>query len=283
MVSTASSTSYEGDPAQLQQTEMTGGYLQLTLRPLAGLSLTGGVRHDDYTTYGGHTALGGNLAWSLNGGATVLRATFAEGFRAPTLTEGQPPYGNAALKPETARNIDLGIEQALLDDQVRFGLTWFNRRSTDLIVYSFSSGQSENVGQVDTDGAEFALLVKPTTRLRVEANYTLTNAINQSGSAIGKRLQLRPQHSGSFSLDWETPFGLRLGASALLIGDSFDDQANLVALDGYALLTLRAALPLSERLELYGRIENVTDARYQTVAGYGTYCRAAYAGVRAKW
>lgn len=280
---TSSSTSYEGGPAQLQDTQVTGGYAQLSLRPVEGLTLTGGVRHDDYSTYGGHTTLGGNMAWSLNGGATVLRATYAEGFRAPTLTEGQPPYGNPALKPETARNIDLGIEQALLDDQVRFGLTWFNRRSTDLIVYSFSSGQSENVGQVDTDGAEFALLVKPTTRLRVEANYTLTNVINQSGSAIGKRLQLRPQHSGSFSLDWETPFGLRLGASALLIGDSFDDQANLVALDGYALLTLRAALPLSERLELYSRIENVTDARYQTVAGYGTYGRAAYAGVRAKW
>jgi vitamin B12 transporter len=245
--------------------------------------VTGGVRHDDYSTYGGHTTLGGNLAWSLNGGATVLRATYAEGFRAPTLTEGQPPYGNPALKPETARNLDLGIEQALLGDQVRFGVTWFNRRSTNLIVFSWDTFQSENIGKVDTDGLEVALQVRPNHRLQFAANYTLTNAINQSGAYLGKRLQLRPQHSGNASVDWETPLGLTLGASLFLAGDSFDDQANLVPLDGYALVTLRASMPLSDRLELYGRIENLTDAQYQTVAGYGTYGRAAYGGVRAKW
>lgn len=280
---TASSTSYEGDPAQLADTQVTGGYAQLMLRPAEGLTLTGGVRHDDYSTYGGQTTLGGNAAWSLNGGATVLRATYAEGFRAPTLTEGQPPYGNPALKPETARNLDLGLEQALLDNRVRLGATWFQRRSTNLIVFSWDTYQSENVGKVDTDGLELALQIQPTAQLRIAANYTLTNAINQSGDYLGKRLQLRPQHSAHVSGDWESPLGLRLGASLLLVGDSFDDQANLVRLDGYALVTLRASMPLSERLELYGRIENLTDAKYQTVAGYGTYGRAASIGVRAGW
>ena len=102
---------------------------------------------------------------------------YAEGFRAPTLTEGQPPYGNPALKPETARNLDLGLEQALLDDQVHFGVTWFNRRSTNLIVFSWDSYQSENIGKVDTDGLEVALQVRPDPHLQFAANYTLTNAI----------------------------------------------------------------------------------------------------------
>lgn len=280
---TSSSTSYEGADPDVADTSMTGGYAQLTLNPVGGLSLTGGVRHDEYSSYGGHTALGGNLAWSLNGGNTVLRATYAEGFRAPTLTEGQPPYGNPALKPETARNFDVGIEQSLLDDQVKFGLTWFNRRSTNLIVYSWASQKSENIGQVDADGLEFALQLRPRGNVRVDASYTLANAINRSGAYDGKRQQLRPQHSGSLSVDWDTPLGISIGATALLMGDSFDDQDNLVPLDGYALLTLRASLPLGRNLELYGRIENLADVRYETVAGYGTYGRSAYAGVRVKW
>ncbi len=278
---TSSSTSYEGEPAQLLDTTVTSGYAQLSLRPVDDLTLTGGVRHDDYSAYGGQTTLGGNFAWTLNGGATVLRATFAEGFRAPTLTEGQPPNGNPDIKPETARNIDLGIEQALLNDQVQVDLTWFNRRSTNLITYL--NGRSQNVGKVDAEGVEFALRLRPTARLVVEGNYTLTNAFNQSGELIGKRLQLRPQHSGSLSLDWDSPLGLRLGGTVLFAGDSFGDDKNLISLDGYALFNLRAALPLNDRLELYGRIENLTNAQYQTVVGYGTYGRAAYAGVRAKW
>jgi vitamin B12 transporter len=67
------------------------------------------------------------------------------------------------------------------------------------------------------------------------------------------------------------------------VGDSFDDGGNFTRLDGYALVTLRTSVPLGDKLELYGRVENLTDAGYETVAGYGTYGRSAYAGVRVKW
>ena len=67
------------------------------------------------------------------------------------------------------------------------------------------------------------------------------------------------------------------------MSDSFDDAGGFTPLDGYPLLTLRASLPLGERFEVYGRIENVTDQAYQQAAGYGTYGRSAYAGVRARF
>jgi vitamin B12 transporter len=68
-----------------------------------------------------------------------------------------------------------------------------------------------------------------------------------------------------------------------MVGDSFDNPSNSVRLDGYALVTLRAAMALTDALELYGRIENLFDTDYQTVAGYGSYPRAATIGVRAKF
>jgi vitamin B12 transporter len=36
-------------------------------------------------------------------------------------------------------------------------------------------------------------------------------------------------------------------------------------------------------IELFGRIENVADERYQTVAGYGAYGRTAALGARARF
>ena len=277
------STSFEGFAPDLADNDVTGGYLQLTLRPLAGLTVTGGVRHDDYSDYGGHTTLGGNIAYSPNGGATVLRATYGEGFRAPTLTEGQPPFGNPALKPETARNVDLGIEQSLLDGKLRAFATWFDRRSTNQIVFSFTTFQSENIGKVDAHGLELGFTADPTAQLHLAATYTLTDAFNRSGTNSGMRLQLRPQHAASVTIDWESPVGLKLGASATLVGDSFDNAANTVRLDGYSLFALRAALPVSRGIELYGRVENLFDTAYTTVAGYGTYGRTATAGVRARF
>mgnify|MGYP000217817869 FL=1 len=278
------STSFEGAAADIARNHVTSGFSQIIVHPLAGLTVTGGVRHDQYRDYGGHTTLGGNIAFTPNDGRTMLRATYGEGFRAPTLSEGQPPYGNPDLRPETARNFDLGFEQQILNGKARFFATYFNRRSTDLIAFSFATFQSENIDRVKSTGVEAGFNLNPTDRLDIRASYTLVDAVNRSaGANFGNRLALRPQHSGSLTVDWQTPFGLSVGSSMLLMGDSFDDASNGVALDGYALVGLRASLPINDRLELYGRVDNIFDVQYTVVAGYNSFGRNAAVGVRAKF
>ena len=281
---TFASTSFEGAAADIARNHVTSGFSQIIVRPFAGLTVTGGVRHDQYRDYGGQTTLGGNIAFTPNDGRTMLRATYGEGFRAPTLSEGQPPYGNPNLRPETARNFDLGFEQPILDGRARFFATYFNRRSTDLIAFSFATFQSENIDRVKSTGVEAGFNLNPTDRLDIRASYTLVDAVNRSaGANFGNRLALRPQHSGSLTVDWQTPIGLSVGSSVLLIGDSFDDASNSVALDGYALVGLRASLPINDRLELYGRVDNIFDVQYSVVAGYNSFGRNAAVGVRAKF
>ncbi len=281
---TYASTSFEGAVPDVARNQVTSGFAQAIVRPLAGLTLTVGVRHDNYSDYGGQTTFGGNAAYTPNDGMTVLRATYGEGFRAPTLSEGQPPFGNPALRPETARNVDVGIEHYLLDRRVQLGVTYFNRRSTDLIAFSGVTFQSENIDRVKTEGVEVALALRPTDRIDIQASYTLTDAINRSaGANFGKRLALRPENIASVTADWQSPWGVSVGASLLMVGDSFDNASNSVRLDGYALVGLRAAVPLTDGVELFGRVDNLFDAEYETVAGYGTYGRSAYAGVRGRF
>ena len=66
----------------------------------------------------------------------------------------------------------------------------------------------------------------------------------------------------------------------LHVGDSFDDASEQVRLDGYELVDLRASYPLTDRIALTARVENLFDERYQTAARYGQPGRAAYAGLR---
>ena len=278
---TRTSTSFEGAAPDLADNRVTGGYAQLIIRPLAGLTLTGGVRHDDYSDYGGQTTFAANAAYSPNGGATILRASYAEGFRAPTLSEGQPPFGNPALRPETAENIDIGVEQKLLGDRAAIGVTWFRRTSDDLIAFSFATFQSENIDRARASGVEVELALRPTDRVDIRANWSRVDAINRSpGPLRDNRLALRPQDSVTLTADWATPWRVRLGATVNLVGDSFDDAANNVRLDGYVLAAFRAALPLTDGIEAFARVENLFDERYTTVAGYSTYGRGAFAGVR---
>jgi vitamin B12 transporter len=242
------------------------------------------VRYDDYSDYGGQTTLGGNIAYTPNAGDTLFRATYAEGSRAPTLSEGQPPFGNPDLRPETARNFDLGIEHRFLDGRAQVIATYFNRRSTDQITFSFVTFQSENIGRVNTEGVELGFALQPTDHLSVQANYTLTDAINRSeGANFSNRLELRPQYSGSLTLDWQTPWKLKLGTTVLLTGDSFDNAANSVRLVGYALANVRAALSVTDAVELYGRVDNVFDTDYTVADRYNSYGRNAHVGMRARF
>jgi vitamin B12 transporter len=66
----------------------------------------------------------------------------------------------------------------------------------------------------------------------------------------------------------------------LVVGDSFDNPANTNRLNGYTLVDLRAAFPVAAGLELFGRVDNLFDERYETARLFGSPGRAAYAGVR---
>jgi vitamin B12 transporter len=87
----------------------------------------------------------------------------------------------------------------------------------------------------------------------------------------------------SVSADYRFPFALGIGATLTHVGDSFDDPANAVRLDGYVVASIRAELPITRQIALYGRIENLFDARYRTVATYGSLGRTAYGGVRVRF
>ena len=106
----------------------------------------------------------------------------------------------------------------------------------------------------------------------------------RSSANFGKDLARRPRNAVSAGFDWTSPLaGLKLGADVRMVSDSFDDAGNFTRLDGYGLVTLRASVPLPGGFELYGRVENLGNVKYQTVADYGTYGRTGTVGVRAKW
>jgi vitamin B12 transporter len=269
-------------------TGVTSGYLQAIVKPFDALTLTGGVRVDDHRNYGTKATVSGNAAWRV-GSATIIRASYGEGYKAPTLYQLYSFYGNERLRPETAQSYDIGIEQSLIDGTFKLGLTAFHRDTTNQIDFSFAPnparpfGFYDNIAKTRAEGIEATVEMRPTTNLTLSANYTLTDTKDRS---TGLALLRRPKHSVNASIDWTAHEWLKLGASLQTVSDSrdFDFQTfDPTNLDGYTLATIRAAVPIGEHFEFYGRIENLFDVKYETVSGYGTLGRNAHVGVRAKF
>jgi len=290
------SSSFGGAPT-IGRAQIDSFYGQLSLTPVTGLTVTGGVRHDRHSQFGGATTFAGSGAYSPNNGATTLRASYSEGFKAPTLYQLQSEFGNASLRPERAKGWDAGITQRALGGAVEASATYFHRTSTDLIDFVACDapltgicvdrpfGTYDNVARAVSQGVELSLALQPVEPLRVQAGYSYIDAENRSsGSAnFSRRLARRPSQSVNASVDYRWPIGLTTGATLTHVGSSYEDAANSRKLEGYVLADIRAAFPIFKGTEIYGRIENLFDERYETVYQYGTSGRAAYIGVRLRY
>lgn len=281
------STSFDAE----KKARMASGHVLLGFSK-GGLNLAAGVRLDDHSAFGSHWTTGANGSFEVAHGWRI-RASYGEGFKAPTLFQLFSDFGNRALQPETSRSVDLGIEKGDRNGDVHFAATLFRRDTRDLIDFVSCFGVTtgicagrpfgtyNNVSRARAEGFELEAGGKPTKRLMLRAAYSYVKSANR---ATGRDLARRPRNALSLSADWRTPVrDLTLGADLRVVSGSFDNAANTVRLEGYELLTLRASVPVGESVELFGRIENVTDKAYQTAAGYGTAGRTAAIGARARW
>ena len=267
------STSYDAEKtARLASAHLLLGYHAQRLH------LSAGLRVDNHDRFGTHWTFGANGAVDLAENLR-LRASYGQGFKAPTLYQLYGYGGNLKLQPETSTAYEAGLEYGGRSTR-HLAVTLFRRDSRNLIDYVYPAGYF-NTGRTRAEGLEVEGGWALTAKLRARAAYSHLAATDRT---TGKDLPRRPQDLLSAGLDWEAPLaGLNLGADLRLAGASYDDRGNFTRLDGYGLLTLRASLPLNDRFELYGRVENVTNTRYRTVADYGTYGRSAFVGVRSKW
>jgi vitamin B12 transporter len=268
---------------------MDSVYGQLQAKPIEGLTLTGGVRHDDHDTFGGATTYQAGAAWSLNGGATVFRANYGEGFKAPSLYQLYSDYGNITLKPEEAKSWDISVEHSVLDGRLRGAVTYFNRDTKNQIDFLSNNtppnfGGYANTAKTQADGVEVEGSFEVSSLLTLSANYTNMDAVNKSaGANYGKDLVRRAGETANANAELSLPNGLTAGVTMQYVGHSFDNAANTRRLKSYVLTDVRVSYPINDTFELYGRVENLFDQQYETLYRYGTLGRGAFAGVRARF
>jgi outer membrane cobalamin receptor len=134
-----------------------------------------------------------------------FKSNIQTSFRAPNLTELYQPNlgyisGNSELEPEKAINLDAGLLYS--NTQYFIEVAYFRNWITNSIMY-LPTGQAflpQNTGEVNTDGIEGALELRPRKFLLLSGNYTYLRAI---ASETGQQLPTRPRHklSSLFSLE----------------------------------------------------------------------------------
>ncbi len=240
------------------------------------------ARHDHNPQFGNHVTGGLALGHHFDGGL-LLSAAWGTAFHAPTFNDlyypswpGFPPSADPHLKPEKARNVELGL------GAVRARWHWrvdaYQDRIDDLIALDshFTPG---NISRARIRGLE-AQLGGHVAGWTVAAYASWLDPRNRDGGANdGKLLPRRVQRSARLDLDHA--FGdVAIGATWSAYGRRYDDAANAHRLGGYATLDLRASWWMSSRWQLQARLANALDRNYETVYYFNQPGRTAYLTLR---
>jgi len=230
-------------------------------------NLTGSVRYDDNEAFGGETT--GGLGWSANLPAGVkLYASYATAFKTPSFNELYfPGFGNPDLDPETSESLEVGVE-----GRPEWG--WWSLRAyrtdiDDLIATVLDPGTGvsfpRNVDRARIEGLEAEVQT-------AAAGFDIAAAVNlmdPQDRETGNQLPRRPK--ATLRLDLSRRFDrLRVGGRLIAQDDRFDNVDNTVEVDGFVTVDATAEYRIRRDLFLRGKIGNLFDEDYQTIATFNS-------------
>lgn len=269
------------------------------LKLLDGLALTGGIRMDNDEQYGVHWTPRAYAVWNITRQFT-LKGGYSQGFRAPSLRQTLPDwgqtsrggtiYGNPDLEAETSRT----IEAALLfssENGFNASLTAYDTRFNDkitrvtcVVAGAWCTGEPlssigrppttyVNVDKAKVRGIELSVDLPLSRTLKLNATGTLTDSEQLTGAAAGQALNDTPKQQASASLNWRPDKRFSAYVRAVYRGEEAITEAqisgsNIVAPD-YTVVDIGASYKLARNFTVHGGVQNLFDERlnYDT-AGY---------------
>ena len=244
----------------------------------AGLSGTVGahslqfnLRRDESDALSGQNTGYAGYGWQFTP-AWKLIASLSSAYNRPPLGYLYDPFsGNPALKPETARSTELGLQWAQ-DAQV-LRATAFKTRTENLMLYDFASWAFNNVSDASNKGLELSYSGKVAVA-DLRASLTLQDPLDETS---GTRLIRRARNMASFGAS--LPLGAWTVGGDLRYTGERPDIVSVPSLPAYLVANLTARYALTRELALTARIDNLLDRDYQTAYGYNQSGRAAYVGL----
>jgi len=271
-------------------TSIDSGYAELQSSFGDRLFDTISVRYDDNDRFGGKVTYRFAPALLITETDTKLKASIGTGFKAPTLNQlfqSSPAFdffANPNLKPESSVGWDLGVEQALAADRVRFGVTYFHNNIKNLIDDNADFTTDINVGRAVTQGVESFAFYQPIEALTFRLDYTYTEAMDEIAD---QELLRRPKHKGSLNAAWQATNRLSLSATVLSVGSWVDGNRDFsisrLNAPPYTTVDVAAAYRLNSTLSVYGRVTNLLDRHYENPVGFLQPGIGAFAGIKMKF
>ncbi len=230
-------------------------------------SLTTGVRHDNYSDFGGTTNPRVALVWETAYNLTT-KLMYGRAFRAPSFVElynmnNPVALGNPDLKPETIGTTELAFAWQARPN-LKTALSLFRYRMEDVIRFVTNAdpttgSTAQNAGNQHGNGFELEFVWDAAADVRLSGNYAYQRSIDET---TGQDPGLAPNQHTYLRADWRLVPGWTLSGQVNYVADRKRQAGDLrpqIADYTTADLTLRTDR-LRKHIELALSVRNLFDA-----------------------
>lgn len=208
----------------------------------------------------------------------ALFGDWTQGFRAPQTTDlyrlqNQQVVGE--INSEKIDSTEIGIRGVTADltyEVVGYYMTKKN------FFFRDASGLNVTDGETSHQGIELGLDYNISERFNVAVNYSYAQHEYEfdrenSGVVKGNEIDTAPQHLGNVRLAWKPTSLSKIELEWLHMGKYYLDPENAHEYAGHDLLQLRGSVEVNNNINIFARIENLTDEKYASRAdfAFGSY------------
>jgi outer membrane receptor protein involved in Fe transport len=202
----------------------------------------------------------------------TLFARAARGSRAPQTTDLYAVVQNqipAQAGVETLDSVETGVRFGR--GTTRFELTGYNMWK-DNFFFRNAAGFNVTDGKTRHTGVELSFAAPLTDWLSASGEWAVsdqTYAFDDPSSGIraGNKVDTAPDTLGTMRL-MATGGKIGAGVEWRHVGRYFTDEANSASYPGHDIFVARGSYDLSEKLRLFGRVDNLFDAKYADRADF---------------
>lgn len=217
-----------------------------------------------------------NTQWVPQGGIVVhpyegwtIKASAAKGYRNPSFRELYLyKMANPDLKPENMVNYEVSVGKQF-SSLLNIDVTAYYSKGTDMI--QTEDMKNVNTGSFINKGIEVSAHCQPLTTLQLWASYSYlhTSLSNLTGA---------PKNQYYIGIGWDAFPKFHADAELKGVGGLY--VAEDVASQNYATVNMRISYQVIKQLQIFVKLDNLTDTRYVINRGYDMPGFTAMGGFR---
>jgi len=247
-----------------------GGYIQSELELSNIISLTTGLRYDDYGDTGSNLSFRGSVVYIPVDGTTI-KGMYGQAYRAPSIKEfygeqvSTGAIGNSDLGAETVDTVEFSVSQIFGATQV--SLTWFSNDfedgiqivQIDDVVPGTDTFQPQNVGKLKTSGWEAEIYSQLSENFTIKSGISYFDKTDEVGAADTIAFWAFNYHTERWN------FNINGYYRGNVLAQKSDADTILIdtTINSYAHWNAKVSYHITDKIEIYGIAENIFDKEYR--------------------